>query len=379
MEKIPFFKHQLNKSYLEDIGHVLSSGFITSGDVGKSVEKKLRSFFSVEHTFLTNSWTNGALACLLAMDIKAGDEVILPAMTFIATANVVELLGAKPVFVDVNPKTLLLDLDLIRGAITPRTKCIIPVHLYGQMCDVRSIREMLDDYPQIYILEDAAHCFEGSRDGYKPGAYGDCAIFSFYATKNITCGEGGAVVTNNSELAERIVKTRLHGMSVGAIDRYKTGSYVHWDMDMLGVKANMPDLLAAFLPRQIDSIYEVLDVRTKIAKSYREYLAPIAQIKYQEFDIGVISAEHLLPIWVEEAYRDNLIAHLNMANIDVAVHYRSVPLRKYYKNKYGYTKDDFPISSCWGEGTLSLPLYPGLEEQSIAHIAKEVTLFFERQ
>src|SRR5262249_9183242 len=150
--------------------------------------------------------------------------------------NMVELLGAKPVFVDVDPDTLLLTPAAAAAAITARTSAIIPVHLYGQMCDMKGVQEILQERPDIAVIEDCAHCFEGTRDRYLPGKYSTAAIFSFYATKNVTCGEGGAVITNNRELAAMVHQTKLHGMSQGAADRFQRGQYRHWDMTVLGVK-----------------------------------------------------------------------------------------------------------------------------------------------
>jgi dTDP-4-amino-4,6-dideoxygalactose transaminase len=359
--KVDFFLHSLSSSeYAPLIGRVLDTPFLTSGAVGKAVEAQLCEFFGVEDAMLVNSWTNGALAVLLALGIRPGDEVIVPAMTFIATANMVELLGAKPVFVDVNPDTLLLEPAAVAAAITPRTCAIIPVHLYGQMCDMKGFQELSRERPEIAVIEDCAHCFEGARDGYMPGKYSTAAIFSFYATKNVTCGEGGAVITNNRELAAKVRQTRLHGMSQGAADRFQRGQYRHWDMAVLGVKANLPDLLAAYLAPQIATIRERLPNRQALANRYREAFQG-TPIRMPRPLAGCSSAEHVFPIAVPPAVRDEAIDVLNRRDIGVAVNYRSVPTLTYYREKYGYRPDSFPVSYEWGAGTLTLPLYPTLE------------------
>lgn len=362
--KVEFYRHGLSGKDAENVAAVLASPMLTSGSVGKKVEAQLCEFFDTSDALLVNSWTNGALAVLLALGIKPGDEVIVPAMTFIATANVVELLGAKPVFVDVDPATLLVTPEAVAAALTLRTRAVIPVHLYGQMCDMIGIREILSNRSDVYVIEDAAHCFEGARDGYFPGTHSDAAIFSFYATKNITCGEGGAVVTNRPELAETVRKTRLHGMSAGAVDRFKHGTYCHWDMETLGVKANLPDLLAGLLPNQITMIRERLPQRQALANYYRDAFNDMG-IRMATIEPNVISAEHLFPIHVPGAVRDSAIAALNAKGISVAVNYRSVPTLTYYRQKYAYTPSDFPVSYAWGAGTITLPLFPGLgrEEQ----------------
>jgi len=374
--KVDFFLHSLSSSeYSPIVGRVLDSPFLTSGAAGKAVEDQLSEFFHVSHAMLVNSWTNGALAVLLALGVKPGDEVIVPAMTFIATANMPELLGAKPVFVDVDPETLLLTPEAVGAKITTRTRAVIPVHLYGQMCDMKGFRDLLNGRPDIALIEDCAHCFEGTRDGYAPGEYSTAAIFSFYATKNVTCGEGGAVITNNEELASKVRQTRLHGMSQGAADRFHRGQYRHWDMTMLGVKANLPDLLAAYLSPQIATIRERLPQRRSIVSRYRAAFAE-TPIRMQRILPGSCSAEHIFPICVPPDVRDEAIAALNRREISVAVNYRSVPTLTYYARKYGYTPESFPVSYEWGAGTLTLPLYPGLPEDKqdwvISSVLQEV-------
>lgn len=358
---VNFYKHGLSSKDAVGVAMVLDSPFLTSGAVGKQVEAQLCDYFEVPNAFLTNSWTNGALAVLLALGVGPGDEVIVPAMTFIATANVVELLGAKVRFVDVRADNLLVDAGLIEAAITEKTKAVFVVHLYGQMCDMQSIGKLKDKYPHISLVEDAAHCFEGRRDGDRPGKYSDAAIFSFYATKNITCGEGGAIVTRSPSLAGKVQKTRLHGMSAGAADRFKEGSYRHWDMDCLGVKANLPDLLASLLPRQIEHAEQLLSTRIRLAGRYRSGFKELP-IRLARVDAGAISAEHLFPIHVGGDSRDWLIDELNGRGIQVAVNYRSVTELSYYKNQYAVDESLVPVSVLWGRGTISLPFYPTMTD-----------------
>lgn len=366
--KVPFYIHNLNDSDSSQVAEVLKTPFLTSGAIGKGVEQQLCEYFQVRNSLLTNSWTNGAIATLLAMDIGPGDEVIVPAQTFIATANVVELLGATPVFVDVNPTTLLLDLEAIKGAITNKTRAVIAVHLYGELCDTPAIYSYLKSR-SIRFIEDAAHCFEGEKDGVKPGMHSDAAIFSFYATKNVTCGEGGAVITNDDNLAETIRQTRLHGMSASASERFTNNKYNHWTMKRLGVKANLPDLLASLLPRQIEQIDSWLEKRTYLANRYRELLVNIP-VRLQK--TSGRSAEHLFPIWVQPNLRDSVIRILNDKNVQVAVNYRSVPTLDYYVEKYGYTKEDFPVSYEWGQGTLSLPFFPTMSTEQQDYVVRSL-------
>ena len=365
--QVPFYRHSLSPENAQLVAKVLETPFLTSGPIGKEVEAQLCEYFGAKHAKLVNSWTNGAVATLLAMDIGPGDEVIVPAMTFIATANVVELVGAKPVFVDCEPDTLLITPELIKAAITKNTKAVIPVHMYGQMCDVKSIKEALPKDQKISIIEDCAHTFEAKFNGDRPGKYSDAAIFSFYATKNVTCGEGGAITTNDSKLYERIQQSILHGMSAGAADRFKTGQYKHWGMDYLGTKANLPDLLACFLPNQIRTIDERLSRREEISSFYEKSLSG-TKISFPKIKDGITHSRHLFPIYVGGEVRDQSLSLLGEAGIGVTVNYRDVPSMSYYRKKYYHKLGDFKISENWGSGTLTIPLYPDMSEAEQGHV-----------
>jgi UDP-4-amino-4-deoxy-L-arabinose-oxoglutarate aminotransferase len=295
-------------------------------------------------------------------------------MTFIATANVVELVGAKPVFIDCDPDTLLITPELIKAAITKKTKAVIPVHMYGQMCDIKAIKEILPKDQKISIIEDCAHTFEAKFNGDRPGKYSDVSIFSFYATKNITCGEGGAIITNNSKLFERITQSILHGMSAGAADRFKAGQYKHWGMEHLGTKANLPDILANLLPSQIQKIDIKLEEREKIAQRYEIALSG-TKIKFPKINSGIIHSRHLFPIHVGSINRDYALLALGEANIGATVNYRAVTSMDFYKNKYRINEEDFPMSKFWGEGTLSIPLFPGMTEDEQSYV---ITILLEK-
>jgi UDP-4-amino-4-deoxy-L-arabinose-oxoglutarate aminotransferase len=363
--QVPFYRHSLSPENAQLVAKVLETPFLTSGPIGKEVEAQLCEYFGAKHAKLVNSWTNGAVATLLAMDIGPGDEVIVPAMTFIATANVVELVGAKPIFIDCDSDTLLITPELIKAAITKNTKAVIPVHMYGQMCDVKAIREILPKDQKISIIEDCAHTFEAKFNGERPGKYSDVSIFSFYATKNVTCGEGGAIITNDEKLFERIQQSILHGMSAGAADRFKAGQYKHWGMEHLGTKANLPDLLACLLPEQIKTIDQRLGIREELARKYESAFEG-TKIRFPKHINSVLHSRHLFPIEVGSKTRDNALLTLGDSNIGSTVNYRSVTSMKFYQEKYSFDGSEFPVSQAWGEGTISIPLFPGMthDEQS---------------
>jgi UDP-4-amino-4-deoxy-L-arabinose-oxoglutarate aminotransferase len=360
--QVPFYRHSLAPENSKYVAKVLETPFLTSGPIGKEVEVLLNHYFGVKHSKLVNSWTNGAVATLLAMDIGPGDEVIVPAMTFIATANVVELVGAKPIFIDCDPDTLLVTPDLIKDAITERTKAIIPVHMYGQMCDIKAIKQIIPSGQKIAIIEDCAHSFEAKFNGERPGKYSDAAIFSFYATKNVTCGEGGAIITNDSNLFDRITQSILHGMSAGAADRFQSSQYKHWGMDHLGTKANLPDLLASLLPDQIKTIDERLPLREEIAQKYEKSLG-VTKIRFPINSKRVVHSRHLFPIFVGEKTRDKALLILGENNIGTTVNYRSITNLNFYNLKYKFNHEYFISSEIWGSGTLSIPLFQDLKSE----------------
>ncbi|MEJ0061048.1 MAG: DegT/DnrJ/EryC1/StrS family aminotransferase [Terricaulis sp.] len=359
ISQVPFYRHALTADAAASVAEVLQSPFLTTGPRSGAVEKQLCAFFDVPHAKLVSSWTQGAVATLLALDIGPGDEVIVPAMTFVATANVVKQVGATPVFVDVDPATLLIDIAAVKAALTARTKAVIPVHLYGQMADIQVLRVAIG--ADVSIIEDAAHCFEGTRNGRRPGQDGDAAIFSFYATKNVTCGEGGAVITRHKALADTLTQTCLHGMSAGAAKRFEGGRYNHWDVARLGVKANLPDLLAVLLGPQIDTVEQRRKEREALALRYTRKLSQ-TPLTIPRIEDGGVSAFHLFPIHVPNGMRDKALQILGERGIGATVNYRAVTELTLYRNDPVVRKGRFPHSVAWGEGTLTLPLFPGLTE-----------------
>ena len=368
--KVEFYKHSLGAAEKQSILETLDSLFLTTGPKTKQFEAEFARFLGVAHGVGVTSCTAGLFLPLAAWNIGSGDKVIVPAMTFIATANVVLHAGAEVVFCDVEPDTGLMDLNQVEEVLktTPNVKAIIPVHLYGQMVDMRAFKQLADKYG-VKILEDCAHCIEGERDGVKPGQLGDAAAFSFYATKNLACGEGGAVLTNDANLAEMLRIIRQHGMSKSAADRHV--HYQHWDMEVLGYKANMFDLEAALLLPQMPKIKERWQRREAIAQRYEQAFTQ-AGVDFPKTLPNVKHARHLFTIWAQDGKRDEVLSYLQNQGIGVVVNYRSVPLRAYYKQRYGFKTGDFPVAERIGERTLSLPLYPKLADAEVEYVIAQV-------
>ena len=271
----------------------------------------------------------------------------------------------------------LLTPEIVARHVTERTRAIMPVHIYGQLCDVEGIRRAIDNHPrksgQVRIIEDAAHCFEGEYRGNKPGRFGDVALFSFYATKNVTCGEGGALIAHDGDLFQRILEARLHGMSAAiAVDRYASNKYNHWDMNRLGTKANLPDILAALLPPQIETIDQRLPRRQEVAERYREAFGNSPAASSGRFPIPRVPSTSSPSARPQRPKRDDAIATLNAAGIHVAVNFRSVPGTHYYSQKYPQALGECPNAGLWGSQTLTLPMYPSLTREEQDYVIKVV-------
>ncbi len=368
--KVEFYRHSLGEAEKRAVAEVLDSIFLTTGPKTREFEESFARYLGVQHCVGMFSCTAGLFLVLKGWGIGPGDKVVVPAMTFIASANVVLHCGAEVVFCDVDPKTALLDLNQLEDILKKErgVKAVIPVHLYGQMVDMKAMRELGERYG-VNILEDSAHCVEGVRDGIRPGQLGDAAAFSFYATKNLACGEGGAVVTNDDKLREYLVIARLHGMSKSAAERYQR--YQHWDMYFPGYKANMFDLQAAVLLPQLTRIEELWERREQIARQY--------EITFRQNGVdfpitlpGVKHARHLFTIWAPAGKRDDWLAKLQERNVGVVVNYRAVHLRAYYRQRYGFSGGEFPVAEEIGERTLSIPLYPRLSEAEVSYVTDTI-------
>ncbi|MEK7524340.1 MAG: DegT/DnrJ/EryC1/StrS family aminotransferase [Patescibacteria group bacterium] len=366
--KIEFFKHNLDAQDKKNLLRVLDSPFLTTGETVAEFEKQFAKYMYSKFTVGVMSCTEALHLCLVALGIGKDDEVITTPLSFIATANSIEYAGAKPVFVDVEPKTGNMDAAQIERAITKKTKAIMPVHLYGQMCDMKTLAKIAKRH-HLKIIEDCAHSIESKRDGIRPGKLSDAACFSFYATKNMTCGEGGAITTNNSNLAQKLKILRLHGMNKSAADRY-TKRFEHYDMEVLGFKENMSNIQAALLLHQLDQLDKRWKERQALVKQYDKSLRLIPGIQLLKILPHVKSAYHLYTFLVKASRRDKILHHLQDADIGVAVNFRPIHLMKYYRKKYGYTPGKFPQAEKIGQRTITLPLYPKLKNAEQQYVIK---------
>lgn len=391
--KVPLYRHNLTGHDIDALGEefkqILSGMHISTGEVCAEVEKMISDYLNTDYTILTNNWTNAMTATLLAMGIGPGDEVIVPAMTFVATPNAVEAVGATPVLVDVKFDTGLMDITAAARACTSKTKCIIPVHLYGNMVDVQGLREMMP--PNIRIIEDAAHAFEASHpeffgsymdslqgfynvdNHYRPGRFSDAACFSFYASKNLTTGEGGAVTTNDYELYQKIKKIYRHGIDLTGRERYDTDSLHIPDAVEVGRKGNMPDLLAFLLKPQLKNIKNSVTARRAIHDYYSFNFDDMTAIDpIPGFSRG--KSAHHASVWaMSSAIRDEVAFTLNQYGISTAVQFRPVHETTYYSKKYNYSPMDFPNAHHLGRSIISLPIFASMTNDEMAYVAGTMT------
>lgn len=372
--QVPLYRHNLTTEDTQVLGdqfaQLLRGMMISTGPVNKTVSEQFAKYMKRNHCLLTSSWSGGMMATLLALGIGPGDEVIVPAMTFTATANIVEALGAKPVFVDIDIDTKLMDLEQAARAVTNKTKAVIPVHFYGQMVDVKKLKFLLPD--KMFIIEDAAHAIESEFAGERPGTHSNAAVFSFYQSKNMTTGEGGAVVTDNDELYNKIKLTYRHGVDLCGYQRHIREEFIAPDVLSVGIKANMPDILAILLPPQIEKAEHNLAIRHQIANRYYDELQGVVSFPY--VNSRAKHAWHIFAVGVDPKLREQALIYLYNNGVRTTVHFKAMHVTTYYANKYGYKPEDFPVSYAWGESCFSLPVFPGLTFEEQAHVIKQVKL-----
>jgi len=351
---------------IEEVVDTLRSGWIGTGPKTKRFEALFAEYADAAHAVAVNSCTAGLHLALSVAGIGPGDEVITTALTFTATANVIIHCGATPVFVDIDPSSHLLLADAVDRAVTPRTRAVIPVHLYGHPCEMGEIMQVARDH-SLAVIEDAAHAVEASIDGRKVGSIGDATVFSFYATKNLVTAEGGMITTQNADWAAEMRIRSLHGLSNDAWKRYSGGPYTKYETLFPGFKYNMTDIQSSLGLHQLARINENLAVRERIWQRYDRAFDGIAGVSRPRVSSGNIRhGRHLYTIQIDPqvvgARRDDIIAALRYENIGSGVHFTALHLHPYYQENFGFSVGDFPVAERVGERTLSLPLSSAMSD-----------------
>jgi dTDP-4-amino-4,6-dideoxygalactose transaminase len=361
---LKYHKPLLGTEEEEEVVSALRSGWITTGPKTKKFEVEFAARVGAPYAVAMNSCTAALHVALVASGVGPGDEVITSPITFASTVNVIVHTGAKPVFVDVDPDTLNIDVDQVEAAITPKTKAIIPVDFAGHPCEMDEFMDIGKRH-SLTIIEDAAHSFGAQYKGRDVGSIADATCFSFYATKNITTGEGGMLTTANQALAEQSAVLSLHGISGDAWKRYTSSGYKHWDILTPGFKYNMFDLQAALGLCQLAKADAFWQERARLVDAYKQGLADIPELKPLSVRSYVKSAYHLYVLQVVglNVERDVFMNALQAENIGIGIHFRAVHLHPYYEQTFGFQRGMFPQAEFASDRVISLPLYPGLSDE----------------
>lgn len=370
-----FGKPIIGKAEINEVVKSMRTGWIGTGPKVAKFEELIRSYVGAKYSVALNSCTAGLHLSLIACGVKAGDEVITTPMTFAATANVIEHIGAKPVFVDVERKSMNMDPALIEKKITTRTKAIIPVHIAGRPCRMDQIMSIADKH-NLKVIEDAAHAFGAKFQDKWVGNIGDMTAFSFYVTKNLITGEGGMVTTNNSSYADLIKIYSLHGMSKDAWKRYSDEGFKHYLVEVPGYKYNMMDLQAAIGIHQLTRFDENQKRRKDIWHRYNDAFRDLPLITPADPDPDTVHAYHLYPILVDidqiKASRDEVQSALHAENIGIGIHFVALHKHPFYKNKYNYRSGDFPNAEFISDRTMSIPFSASLSDRDVKDVISAV-------
>ncbi|MGN6830453.1 DegT/DnrJ/EryC1/StrS family aminotransferase [Paucibacter sp. M5-1] len=375
---LPFALPEIGEDEIAEVVDTLRSGWVTTGPKARRFEQAFAEFLGEPQIecIAVNSATAGLHLALEALGIGPGDEVITTTHTFTATAEVVRYLGADVVLVDIDPKTLNIDPKLVEAAITPKTRCIIPVHYAGLAVDMIAILDIARKHG-LRVVEDAAHALPTTLEKELIGTMGsDATVFSFYANKTMTTGEGGMLVTRNAELAKRARVMRLHGMNRDAFDRF-TAKVPSWYYEIIapGFKYNLTDIAAALGLHQLKRIPTFQARRELIAQAYNDAFADLPLILPPQPVEGDTHSWHLYVLRLSEELemeRDVFIERLYAAGIGCSVHYIPLHLHPYWRDRYGLRPEQFPHSQKAFERMVSIPLYTAMTDADVQRVIRTV-------
>ncbi len=373
--EIPFHRPYITDEEVNYVVDSLKNGWLTMGKKTIEFENKFKDYIGSKNAIAVNSCTAALHLALKVIGLKKGDEVIVPTTTFVATAEVVNYFNAKPILVDIEPDTHLIDISKIEEKITSKTKAIIPVHFSGQPADMNEILDIAKKH-NLYVIEDAAHALPAWYKGKKIGTIGDITAFSFYATKTLATGEGGMATTENDEWADRIRVLRLHGINKDAWKRYsKEGT---WEYDVIenGYKYNTTDINSALGLAQLKKLEWMWKERLKIAQRYNEAFKDYEELILYKVKDDRISSWHLYPLKLNlellKINRDQFIEKLKSRGIGTGVHFIPLYRFSYYKKKLNYKSKNFPISEWIFKRVVSLPIFPGIKEEEVDYIIDNI-------
>jgi len=375
-----FGKPDIRQPEIDEVLAALQSAWIGTGPRASRFEEQFASYIGAPHAVAMNSCTAALHLALVAIDLRPGDEVIVPSMTFASTANVVVHAGGRPVLADVRRDTMCLDPNEIAARVTPRTKAIIPVHFAGRACDMDEIMRLARLH-DLRVIEDCAHAVETLYHGKHAGTIGDIAAFSFYATKNVVTGEGGMLTTANAAWVPRIRALRLHGLSGDAWKRFSDDGFKQYEIVEPGFKYNMMDLQAALGLHQLARVEAGLVRRSEVWARYNAAFSDLPALLPAPDAPDTRHGRHLYTILLDlerlTADRDTIQAALHKQFIGTGVHFRALHLHQYYREVHGYRRGDLPNAEWISERTLSLPLSSALTDEEVDDVVFAVTRTLE--
>ncbi len=368
MSFLPFSRPALGEEELAAVQAVFASGWITTGPQNAALEQAFCQLTGNQHAIAVSSATAGMHVTLMALGIQPGDEVSTPSLTWVSTLNIITLLGATPVMIDVDRDNLMVSAEQIEAAITPRTRAIVPVHYAGAPADIDALRAVSARH-NIPLIEDAAHAVGCYYKGRHVGQQGT-AIFSLHAIKNITCAEGGIVVTDDAQLADRLRSLKFHGLGVDAYDRHTHGRKPQAEVIMPGFKYNLPDINAAIALVQLQKLPAINARRQAIAARYLRELADTPLLPLVQPAWPHQHAWHLFIIRVDETRcgisRDALMEQLKIHDIGTGLHFRAAHTHKYYRERYPQLS--LPATEWNSERICSLPLFPDMLDDDVTRV-----------
>ena len=373
--RIPFHQPSIGQAERQAVLDVLDSGWLTTGERVAEFEAAIQRDLNVAHAVAVNSATSALHLALEALGVGAADEVVVPTYTFAASAEVVRYLGARPRLADVDPVTLNATAETIDAQLRQATKAIMVVHFGGLVADMEPILD-LAQRRGIAVLEDAAHALPASRNGRAAGTFGEAGALSFYATKTVTTGEGGMLLTNDPRIADRARVMRLHGISRDAWNRYSASGSWYYEIEDIGFKYNLTDIAAAIGIVQLARAEEMRRERERVAHRYGVALeaAGLADLVDAPPSPGAddVHAWHLYPIRLRADRltidRATVIEELKAEGIGTSVHFIPLHLHPYYRRTYGHKPADLPVATREYEREISLPIYPGLEDEAVERV-----------
>lgn len=360
---------------IAEVVDTLNTDWITTGPKTRQFEEDFAKYIGAADALAVSSATDAMQVGLAALGVQRGDEIVTTAMTFCSTVHVIEHFGARPVLVDVEQDTLCIDPEAVETALTPRTKGLLPVHIYGHPCQLDRLLQLAASH-SLFVLEDAAHSLPARYKGRMIGTIGTATAFSFYATKNMTTAEGG-MLTGDPDLIAKARMWSLHGMSRDAYKRYSSEGSWNYDVVLPGFKCNMTDIQASLGLQQLKKLSRFQERRREIVRKYNAAFAILPELQTPVERAGVESAWHIYPIRLNLEMltidRNRFIDELKQRNIGTSVHFIPIHLHSYYRDKYGYKPNDFPVTFANFMRLISIPLHPRLSDQDVNDVIEAVT------